>query len=828
MSVCAAPAKRTKKVFTVPARTPLVPSAVKYEFCEGGSTVVIPSTPGAPVVTTICCPQPGPQGPAGPAGGGLKYLGAWTTGTEYFFESGDPQSTSVVKYKDVVYVCLAPHSADAASEPGLGADWQTKWDVFGEVRRLRWTGDWTDSYQYYISDVVRSLDGNMYISKTALLSGTDSEPGFGANWEANWDLFSSSAGGFANQEDQSFFDQLKDNVFDWMKNATVGDWIQALAVGVGVVWAGTKIVESITSSGQGDGQADSRYNGSAAYTGTLASPTLPVVVGSLMEFAGFASNAYDVSLLPSTTLNFAISGSINVRTILNQLALAYQFDIITAGSVVKFVPKYQAVSRSLTADDLGHVKDSTTGGVKYAAKRMQGIDLPRSVTVKYYSSSIDQNAFTQTSTLATYNEGQDAMLDVPFTLTDAQAKSITETVLINAHIEQQQYTFTTDYYNVDLEPSDVVSIPLDSGGTTQVRIIEITETDDGLLEFTTTRCDYNSYSYVASGSNVVVPPTQPTQVITSIGYSDTLFLEVPPLSDEDAAAPRIKALIHGYNRAGWPGADVFRSIDGGNSYDKLASSSAISTFGLVVTAIAAPTDYRIWDTTTTISVKVKQGTLLTAASDLAVLNGENWCMVGQEVIGFVNATLTGVDSGMNVYSLSRLVRGRAGTEVHVGTHQANELFVVLDSTLVDIPLTIADLGKSVKCKTVTYGSDISKVAAVDIQPFGLNMRPWAPALFNAVRQVNNDWVLTWIERPRANNDLRDYTEISHDADYAGFAYAIMSGPTIKRSGTTTDITFTYTAAMQVTDFGSVQANLNASVTQMSTLLGGGQPAIVNI
>jgi hypothetical protein len=820
MSICAVAPVQTKNQYAPVKRQYYTPVA-RYTYCLGATTTV--NSPGAPVVTTICCPSPGPAGPQGATGGGLKYEGTWTTGTQYFFESGDPQSTSIVKWNDVVYVCLVAHSADAATEPGLGANWQTNWEVFGEVRRLRWVGDWADNHQYYNNDVVRGFDGNMYISITTLNSDTVNEPGFGVDWQTNWELFSS--GGLSNPADQSFFDQLKNNVFDWMKTATVGDWLGALAIGAGIIWAGSKILDMIVGTGAGDGQADSRYNGSPAYTGTLTPPTLPVVVGSLMEFAGFANTAYDVSLLPSTALNFAISGAVNVRTILNQLALAYQFDIITAGSVVKFVPKYQSIVRSLTSDDLGHIKDAITGGTKYAAKRMQGIDLPRSVTIKYYSSAIDQNIFTQNSTLETYTEGQDASIEVPFTLTDAQAKTITETVLINSHIEQQQYSFTTDYYNIDLEPSDVITIPLDSGGSTQVRIIEINETDDGLLEFTTTRSDYNSYSYVASGASATTPPTQPTQVVTSIGYSDTLFLEVPPLNDNDGATPRIKALIHGYGRAGWTGADVYRSIDGGNSYSKLASGSALSTFGICATAISGPSDYRIWDTTTSIVVKVKQGTLLTAASDLAVQNGENWCMVGQEVIGFVNATLTGTDGGLNVYTLSRLLRGRAGTEVHVATHQANELFVVLDNTLVDIALTVADLGKTVKCKTVTFGSDISKVTAVDIQPFGLNLRPWAPALVTAVRQPNNDWVLTWIERPRTNNDLRDYTEISHDADYAGFAWAVLSGSVVKNKGTTTDATYTYTAAQQVTDFGSIQATLTGSITQMSTVVGGGYPGV---
>jgi len=823
MSICPIPPARTKGTFAAPTPTPLLSPALKYEYCEGSTTTIIPPNGGVTTVT-VCCPSPGPAGPAGPAGAsgsGLKYLGAWTTGTEYFFESGTPVTTSIVKYKDVVYVCIVPHTADTNNEPGIGLDWESNWEVFGEVRRLRWSGDWTDAYFYYTNDVVRGFDGNMYISKTATTSNDNNEPGFGITWETDWELFS-AGGGFSNPADQSFFDQLKDNVFDWMKTATVGDWLGALAIGAGVIWAGSAIVDAIIGDGGGDGQADSRYTGSPAYAGTLPATTLPVVVSSLMEYGGFNSTMIDVSLLPSTPLNFTIAGTINIRTVLNQLALAYQFDIVSSGAVVKFIPKYQSTVRSLTTDDLGHMQaDGANAGTKYAAKRIQGIDLPRSVTLKYYSEAIDQNVFTQTSTLETFTAGQDSSIDVPFTLTDAQAKTITETVLINSHIEQQQYVFTTDYHNVDLEPADVITIPLDSGGSTQVRIIEINETSDGLLEFTTTRSDYNAYSYVASGQGAAVPPEQPTQVVTTIGYSQCLFLEVPPLNDSDAATPRIKALIHGYARAGWPGADVYRSVDGGSSYSILASGSALATFGIVSATVPAPSNYHIWDTTTTISVQLKQGSLI-SKSDIAVQNGENWCMIGQEVIGFANATLTGT----NTYTLSRLLRGRAGSEVNCGTHVVNELFVVLDSALVDIPLTLADLGKTVKSKTVTIGSDISKVTAVDIQPYGLNLRPFAPALLTKVRQANNDWILTWIERPRANNDLRDYTEIGHDADWAGYGYAILSGATIKRKGTTTDSTFTYTAAMQVTDFGSVQADISGSVTQMSTLIGGGYPAIL--
>lgn len=834
MSVCPVPAKSSSTDYSNPGSFIATAPDAKFEVCEGGTSSTI--GPGNPVVTTVCCPAPGPMGPAGEKGCGLAWMGVWVSGGAYHHETGTPIcSTSMVTHNGVTYIAKTQHTAAADSEPGVGANWATNWDIFatGTAGAMVWKGDWLDGVAYKEHDVVRNTIYDTLVDKhegfgNAYVCVADHTSSLGSNpppdpayWAPATDV-----GAAVSDGDKSFLSDLKDSVFDWIKNAVDnGEWIKLLAAGVGVATAGALIVDMFTQDGSGDGNADSRYDGTAAYNGAYTAPTLQSVVSSIMTYGGYSSGQFDVSLLPAKEVHFTIANTMSLRNLLGQLALAYQFDIVPSGGLVKFVPKYQTSVRTLTYQDFGH---KVTGGsdvspnAPYTMKRMQGIDLPRSVTLNYYSANIDHNVFSQTASLETFEEGQDVKLDVPFTMTDEEAHRIAETALVNTHIEQQQITFTTDYYNLDLEPGDIVTIPLDSGGTMDVRIIQVTSTDDGILEFTAVRSDYNTSSYTASGVTPSAPPTQTTNVVASIGYSSALFIEVPHIAGE-SGSPRVFSLIHGYGAAGWPGAVLYRSIDSGASYSPVATSSSIVTMGIMNSISAAPAgnNYHIWDDQSELVVTLKQGSLISASSDLAVQNGDNWCMVGEEVIGFRYAQLIGA----NQYKLTRLLRGRAGTEVKINDHVADELFVLLDqSRMTRLDISTADLGKTVKFKAVTFGSDLSKATAIDVKPYGLNMRPLRPANAKAEKQANGDWLITWIERPRMDNNLRDYTELTHDVDWAGFAVAIKQGSTIKRTATAVTNSFVYTVAMQTADFGGVQTSLEAQVVQMSTVVGGGYAA----
>lgn len=848
MSVCPVPPKTVKTDYSNPGSFSASAPDPKFEVCLGGTTSVI-TGPGQQVTTVVCCPSPGPAGPTGAAGrdgddgingidgqhgAGYTYVGDWQLEGLYIFESGDPVRTHIVQHKGSSYVALQSHQATGATEPGVGADWRSHWGLFsggGGTGSLNWAGSWMAPKDYKINDVVMGTDGNAFVcivdhtsqlktnepnltgSLVPVFENGEQLPNWATYWEEMTDI-----GVTADAQSQGIFSK----VWDWAKDRVKsGDWLQLALAGAGVVWAGSVIVDKLTDDGK-TGRSEpaaSTYNGSAGFNGTFTGVALPAVVARVMEYAGYSPAQYDTSQLPNTRCDFTINSATQLRGLLINLSLVYQFDVVPSGEVIKFVPKYAPTTRTMTYADLGHSTGPYGTGVPYTARRYQGIDLPRSISLTYYSKELDGKQFTQIATLDSYQSGQDAVISVPLTLTDAEAHRIAETALVNAHMERQEYQWVTDYHNIDLEVGDVVTLPIDSGSTT-VRLTQIVEREDGLLEMTGVRSDYNNVSYQPSGNAIINPPAQTINRPVEIGYSDTIMVEVPPVTADDSS-PRIYAIIHGFNADRWPGAAVYRSVDGGATYDYTLESSAIVTWGVVATALPSANHY-VWDTSTNVTVTLKQG-MLTSQSDSAVLNGKNWAMIGQELVGFANVT----PLGDNTYRLSRLLRGRRGSEPHVSTHVNNELFVLMDDNVTRFDYPMSDINKPIRIKTVTHGSDLSKADGTTVQSFAVNMIPWRVAHPKALRQANNDWNISWVERVRLDGGLRDSTEITRDGDWAGYALAILDSTTdqVKRTFMPLDPNWTYTSAMQMQDFGALQTNIKVSVSQMSKVVGSGYPHV---
>lgn len=688
------------------------------------------------------------------------------------------------------------------------------------------------------ADVVR-VDGALFVCKADHISEEINRPQLSTfsgptQWQDVWMLMAEpgAAGEGTTSEQQSFIQNLTDGFFDWFKSDwSIGDWLLAASGLTGIVWAGSEILDMMAGDGSSGGSdADVRYNGSPSTPGDFAKPTIKTVVESLCIEAGIPQ--YDVSQLPTNVFcQFSLSQNTSVRNILDSMAKVYQFDIVDSSGILKFVPRGNSVAKVLTTADLGFnaMGDAVS---PYATKRLQSVDLPRSITLSYNAEDLDFNKFSQRSELPTFTAGNEINIQVPFTITHDFAKSTTEKLLIATHLERTQYFFNTSYEHIDLEPGDVVSIP-----GAQVRIIQIEESDEGILQFTGVDAGvvtepepiivggvtigYTASSYI--GTNQA--PQLPSEVINAapeIGFSSALFID-PPALDADDVNPRVFAAVHGYGKAGWPGASIFKSIDGGASYFQIGSTSKSATIGLVAAATPSK-DWHVWDDTTIITVQLKTGSLL-SKTDTAVLAGENRCMIGQEVIGFGTANLI----APGIYQLSHLLRGRRGTEWAVSTHVNDELFVMLDDGLFEIEVAEDDRNKQYKFKIVTIGSDLTLADPITVQIQGQNTVPWTVGN-PAIEKIGNDFKISWLPRPRFANAIRDYTEIPNDPDFSGFAVLIYAtdGTTVKRQEIIAGKSFTYTSAQQLADFGSIQSNLKVAIATMSNRYGGGRLSVVNI
>jgi hypothetical protein len=770
MSICPKPDVVKKAAKGPAAKFTANPPATRTEACNATATTVVSSTGAATTTTVYVAGPPGPPGPKGDPGIGFKWEGNWAEGSSYVQQTQAHVNSSVVQRYGRTWMCIADHTASIENGPITDAQ----------------ANDSSTAELYW----------QLVVGEDALTSKLL-------------------------PAEKNFFDTLKDGVFDWVKNADLKDWLVAGAVAAGVIWAGSKVIDMMTAKGtDANGAiADQRFNGSPGFTvnngsnggAVYTAPSLKAVISSLCDFSQII---YDVSALSSADIcEFVIGTNTSVRNILDQLALAYQFDMVNSAGVMKFIPRTTTSIKSITLQDMGYSTNAMPPA-PFTATRYQGIDLPQTVSLTYSAADMDYNSFTQTAELFTYKEGQAVTITVPITLTHEKAKQITELSLVNSHLERMNYQFNTSYKFLSVEPGDVLDSPMGL-----IRILQVDEVDEGILKFSA--CDAGDDAALVASTMTVALPTPSTNVPTVIGASQAFFIDPTNLNDQDTGV-RIYAAVHGYGLAGWPGANIYISEDGGNSYQQIGSTTKESTVGIVAAATPSAI-WQVWDDTTQITVKLKTGSLL-PQTDIAVLNGANQAQIGQELIGFANATLIAPQT----YVLSRLLRGRQGTEQYVGTHAANELFCLMDSAVVRITLLDSDRKTTKQFKVVTNGSSLDVTTEENVQIISNNTRPWQVVNAQAALQTNGDWIITFAERVRFNGSLADFTTNIHDEDFGGFGIAILDASNITRSTQIVFVdSFTWTVAQQKIDFGVQQNHCRASIVPMSKKWGGGYPLIIN-
>lgn len=124
------------------------------------ASVVLEGAQGAPGgATDFTGPFPGGPGAGGTPGGAGS---TWTTTTIY--NQGD-----TVVNGGTYYVTTVNHTSGGTTEPGVGVNWMTVWEVL----------------TYSEGDVV-SNGGTSYVAIVDHTATTASEPGVGANWEDFW------------------------------------------------------------------------------------------------------------------------------------------------------------------------------------------------------------------------------------------------------------------------------------------------------------------------------------------------------------------------------------------------------------------------------------------------------------------------------------------------------------------------------------------------------------------------------------------------------------------------------------------------------------------
>lgn len=549
--------------------------------------------------------------------------------------------------------------------------------------------------------------------------------------------------------------------------------------------------------------------------GKLGLSNLGQIVADLLKKVGYDSNMYDITRLTDIVNGFVITNRQTVRASLEQLAAAYFFDMVESDGLLKFVKRGKVSNVTLDFSELvprGDGNDETL-----TITRTQELELPRQVDVIYLNRTADYQAGTQSSQRQTVKAVDYATVNLPIVLTDQEAKVVADVSLYNAWVGRVQFQFTLPPKYALVEPSDVIAITKD-GAAYLMRLTSTKLVRSGVQEATAVAEDVSSYDfYNPAGSTP--PSIEPPATISATRLE---VFDLPAFPTDGITDAYMRYGVVGLG-AGWTGSAVYRSDDGGANYALMQTLTAQATLGAVLNIIPAGTIYT-WDDFTTIDVLLTFGELQ-SITDIAVLNGANACVVGDEVIQFGTATL--LDS--NKYRLSRLLRGRLGTEWAVGGHVAGERFILLTNAVARELMASSGWGISKKYKPVTVGSTLGATTAQDFTYAARALKPYAPAHIAGSRNSGGDLTISWIRRTRLNGDWKDGVDVPLSEESERYEVDIMQGTTVKRTITGLAAPAAlYTAAQQVTDFGSAQNSVLVNVYQMSTLVGRGNTSVASV
>jgi hypothetical protein len=312
------------------------------------------------------------------------------------------------------------------------------------------------------------------------------------------------------------------------------------------------------------------------------------------------------------------------------------------------------------------------------------------------------------------------------------------------------------------------------------------------------------------------------QPLVSVPQTRLEILDLPALPSglADAALHMAASGV----AAGWTGAAIYRSDDAGENYARFCDANISATIGNALNALPQASSC-LWDETSTLTVLLSnEESQLQTVTELAVLNGANAALLGDEVIQFRSATLV----SPACYELRGLLRGRLGTQWAAASHVAGERFVLLDGRLTRQTLSSGLIGLERRYKAVSFGSSLADAEGQDFTYTGRALMPYSPVHLAASRDETGNMKLRWIRRTRTGGSWQDKVDVPLGEESEAYEVDIMDGEEVVRTLSASSAEVTYSVAAQTSDFGSVLDSVSLRVYQLSGVVGRGYAAVATL
>lgn len=539
------------------------------------------------------------------------------------------------------------------------------------------------------------------------------------------------------------------------------------------------------------------------------------ICGDVCDRAGITDAS--TSALTRSNLGFVIGRADTALAALEPLRGAAGFDIAEQGGQIRFVPRGRAMLAAMDPGDLGAAmaSDDSRPAQPIIFERVMDPDLPRSAQVTFADPALDLQPNTQSASRDFGRTASNRAAELPMTLSADEGRQAADMLLWGDFAGRRTAKTTVSDRWGWMAPCNIIGLPV-AGGVLPYKLLRINKGANGVYEAEFQHEDPAVFQSAASGSAGVLP----SNPLKLPGETRLVLFNAPMLRPGDDDAGFYWAATG--DQAGWRGAEIERSSTG--TYSPMATTGVRAPIGDVAVALAdGPT--AIMDLGNSLSVVlVYTGETLESVSDEALLGGANAAWLGAadgsagEVIQFGTATLT----APGTWTLSRLLRGRMGTEHAVAGHGADEVLVLLEpGSLGRTDFGAGDWDAARNYKGVSALTAEADTMAQAFTNNGEGKRPLAPVNPSGTRDGSSNLTVTFYRRSRITGPglFGGPPPLGEEAE--AYEIDILDGATVVRTIPSAATSFAYSAAEQTADGLTPGDPVTGNIHQISAVRGRG-------
>jgi len=412
------------------------------------------------------------------------------------------------------------------------------------------------------------------------------------------------------------------------------------------------------------------------------------------------------------------------------------------------------LERAPTSDELG-ASAEISGSAIVEREQAPATSLPASVALSYYDAARDyQTGQARASSPGAANRVARA-LTLPCVMDSGAAKTTAEGLLLRAWALRERLTVHLPPTYLDVRPGALFRLP----GIAGEWVAEDVEIDRFVVSVTL-RAAWARVGNRTGDPGRPLPQPDVVAAPTRLALFD--------LPDPATTQPVLVAAAASPS-GGWRPVPLEIEI-AGSIYGRL-SAIGEAVLGEALTTLG-PGQPFLMDLIHHVDVELANPDhWLESRDDAALAAGANLAMVGDEMIQFGQALAIAPGN----FRLSRLLRGRRGSEWAMAGHSSGDDFVLLDMrALKPIALPVERLGSAVRVTPHGRG-DGDSPSSVTRNANGEAMRPLSPARLQARLAADGSLSINWVQRSRSGWSWLDEVETPADSAVTGYRVRITGG-----------------------------------------------------